>query len=161
MKSILEQLREQLQAVNECGGRVWVSGCGGGGHYEDAWVAAARREREFVAEFEKKVPKNKRDKIKKLRAEIEKLVNEWYETNTKAKQIAEQLEAIKNREYGVDKVVQPINDAIKSKRSFAGSFTITRNVLRTLAHLLSEEMDESENIDPQMANALSKIKEMF
>lgn len=155
MKSILESIRDREQ-INECGGSIYVGGCGGSWvDYNDYYSSDEKRrkaekiDKEVVAEY------------KKLQAAYKRKTNSYYDSNHKAWELTNELGNMKNKAMGISGVVEDLTKLLHEKRSMFMTFTITNSVLKLVAHIIGEEYDESEIVDDKMSQALKNIKEML
>lgn len=156
MKSILERLRENM--VNECWGGGFGSGygCGGG-----VGLSTQDLRRQYHKAMKKTTPQAVIDEITELRKELKKESKKYDDADRKAYEISRQLDELEKTTYGIKGAIPLIDNFLKVNRTVSYTFTATRDVLKTLAYILSDEYDEYGGIEPRMANALSKMKEMF
>ena len=159
MKRIIDVLTEAKNgAVNECGGSYFIgSGGCGGGYWGDYTEWANYKENESRERYNE-VPE-------KIRKEYQELLRKWSglywkpeEEAYAASQIADELRNIRNRNLGISGVVKQMDDIVKRKASFGRTFTITKDALKLIAHLITEEYAESGIVDNQMVSALEEIK---
>jgi hypothetical protein len=159
MKRIIDVLTEAKNGtVNECGGSYFIGsgGCGGGywGDYTEwsAWKESGSREQY------NNVPEKIRNEYRELLRKWSRVYSKPEEETYAAKQMADELRDIRNRNLGISGVVKEMDDAVKRKASFGRTFTITKDALKLIAYLITEEYSESGIVDNQMISALEEIK---
>lgn len=165
MKSILESIRENI--INECGGGGhWEGGCGGCRWVsaEEEWEERKREERARIAKLRKeaeKIDKNIVNEYKKLQTAYKRKTNTYYDSRRKVYELTDEMTNIKNKAMGISNVVSNFGQILQTKPSMTRTFTITNDVLKLIAYIISEEMDESEKVDDKLSDALKKIKNML
>ena len=166
MKSILESIRENINEGG-CGGEGhWEGGCGGCRwiSYEEECRRKRAKEAKQRAELKAKldkIDKNIIDEYIKLQTAYKRKTNTYWNSSKRSFELTDEMTNIKNKAMGISNVVSNFGQLFKNKTSLTRTFTITNDVLKLVAYIISEEMDESGKVDDKLSDALKKIKNML
>lgn len=147
--------------VNECGGSYFIGtgGCGGGYYGDYAEYSAFQdKVRKKAAE---EIPENVRKKYKDLLAEYGKLYDKWINLNTRGYRLKEKMNADRLNTLGVSDIHGKLEAEMKSSRGLWMTGSTTIDTIKMIAHLITEELDETKEADPETIKMMERIKELL
>ena len=160
MKTLLELIKENRN-INECGGRYFVGGCGGGDwvdYHEYNSMVYREEQRQLKTELSKIDPEIVK-KYKQLQKKQNRIIDSKDDYVHTQYVLTNELSELKFNTLGIQNVYRDITDIFSRKPSLYRTCTITVDVLKILSYLLSEEYNEANMDDPKLQDAFTKILE--
>ena len=96
-----------------------------------------------------------------FRSEYGKLYDKWINLNTRGYRLKEKMNADRLNTLGVSDIHGKLEAEMKSSRGLWMTGSTTIDTIKMIAHLITEELDETKEADPETIKMMERIKELL